>query len=174
MLAQAFGPTPSGALSSGRVRVSAAQLGDACLGAAEQGECAGRTGSDVRAPRGPTVVRLGGAHHVRMKTRHRARRRAEQAALRKVRSLSAAGDQLEDVIHRAVLALLEEDQKALWEALYRDGAEAMLVWDRLRGRDVPSDAETAASWARLEALLRQSLRSQGHGDKEGKRPGAAA
>jgi hypothetical protein len=74
------------------------------------------------------------------------------------KQLIEVGDRMRLAIQQAVIALMNGDEKAVWDALDAgDGARACLEWDRLMGRDVPSDAEIEAGRQRMIADLKRSL-----------------
>jgi hypothetical protein len=71
----------------------------------------------------------------------------------------AVGDALSRAIHEATQALLDNDLKGAWEALDSGQmSQTLREWDRLRGREVPSEAVQQANQDALVALLRSSLR----------------
>jgi hypothetical protein len=52
--------------------------------------------------------------------------------------IAEAGDRLQQVIERAVAALVGRDEQALWQVLDHDSFLALREWDKVRGREVPS------------------------------------
>jgi hypothetical protein len=65
---------------------------------------------------------------------------------------AAVGDALTDMISQAVQALMRKDEWAVWQALDDAGAlRTLREWERVRGRDMPSEAEVEAEMEKLRA-----------------------
>jgi hypothetical protein len=74
---------------------------------------------------------------------------------------AAVDDALSKAIRRATRALIDNDLKEAWQALDAAQAARMLrEWDRIRGREVLSEAQLQANQDALMADLRSSLRRQ--------------
>ena len=67
--------------------------------------------------------------------------------------IAEAGDRLQQVIKRAVAALMAGDDTALWQVLDHDSFLALREWDKVRGREVPSLSSLMDSRLQLMATL---------------------
>ena len=76
--------------------------------------------------------------------------------------LKTAGDELQALLRRAVVALVDENTDELWRVLDVDAFKASNEWDRLRGRDYVTPEQIAEGRRNLVALARDAEAAVGN------------
>lgn len=65
-----------------------------------------------------------------------------------------AGDAMKDLLHRAVVALVNDDEKALWQVLDHDAWSVVREWDRACGRTLdPTDEEAREGQKVIDQMI---------------------